>query len=49
MNIEDEIKEIAKDFYKYDKIHLNFLLFNDFTNKYDNYKTIKKEAKYEGN
>lgn len=34
INIEDEINEIAKDFYKYDKIHLNFLLFNDFANKY---------------
>lgn len=34
INIEDGINEIAKDFYKYDKIHLNFLLFNDFANKY---------------
>ena len=34
INLEDEIKEIAKDFYKYDKIHLTFLLFNDFSNKY---------------
>ena len=32
--IEDEIKEIATEFYKYDKIHLTFLLFKDFSNKY---------------
>lgn len=32
--IEDEIKEIAIEFYKYNKIHLTFLLFSDFSNKY---------------
>ena len=56
INIEDEIKEIAKDFYKYEKIHLTFLLFNDFTNKYariavdsDNQYILDEERWYDFN
>lgn len=33
-DIEDEIKEATREFYKYDNIHLTFILFNDFGNKY---------------
>ncbi len=56
INIEDEIKEIAKEFYKYEKIHLTFLLFNDFTNKYariavdsDNQYILDEERWYDFN
>lgn len=34
LDIEDGIKEIASQFYNYDNIHLTFVLFNDFGNKY---------------
>lgn len=34
LGIEDEIKEVAIKFYNYDNIHLTFVLFNDFGNKY---------------
>lgn len=34
LKIEDDILELAKKFYKYDDIHLTFVLFNEFSNKY---------------
>lgn len=33
-NIEEKLREIAIKFYKYDNIHLTFVLFNDFGNKF---------------
>lgn len=45
LNIEDEIREVAKGFYKYDKIHLTFLLFNEFSNKYARI-AVDSENKY---
>ena len=45
LNIEDEIREIVEGFYKYDKIHLTFLLFNEFSNKYARI-AIDSENKY---
>lgn len=45
LNIEDEIKEVAEEFYKYDKIHLTFLLFNEFSNKYAKI-AVDSENKY---
>lgn len=34
LNIEDKIEEVSKEYYKYDNIHLTFIIFNDFANKY---------------
>lgn len=34
LEIEDKILELAKKYYNYDKIHLTFILFKDFPNKY---------------
>lgn len=34
LDIEDEIKEAASEFYNYGNIHLTFILFNDFGNKF---------------
>lgn len=34
LNIEDKIEELSKEYYKYDNIHLTFIIFNDFSNKY---------------
>ncbi|WP_300347702.1 hypothetical protein [Clostridium sp.] len=34
LEIEDEILEIAKEFYNYPDIHLTFVLFKDFSNKF---------------
>ncbi|MGG7165268.1 nucleotidyltransferase domain-containing protein [Clostridium ihumii] len=34
LNIEDKIEELSKEYYKYDNIHLTFIIFNDFANKY---------------
>ncbi|MGG5461203.1 nucleotidyltransferase domain-containing protein [Clostridium sp. B9] len=34
LEIEDEILEIAKEFYNYPDIHLTFILFNNFSNKF---------------
>ena len=45
LNIEDEIREIVEGFYKYDKIHLTFLLFNEFSNKYAKI-AVDSENKY---
>lgn len=33
-DLEDHILEIARRFYEYDNIHLSFVLFKDFVNKY---------------
>ena len=34
LKIEDDILELSKKFYKYNDIHLTFVLFNEFSNKY---------------
>lgn len=34
LDIEEHIKSVASEFYNYDNIHLTFILFNDFGNKY---------------
>lgn len=34
LKIEDDIVELSKKFYKYNDIHLTFVLFNEFSNKY---------------
>lgn len=34
LNIEDKIEELSKEYYRYDNIHLTFIIFNDFANKY---------------
>lgn len=55
-DIEDEIKKIASKFYNYNNIHLTFVLFNDFGNKYarmavdsDNKYILKEERWYDFN
>lgn len=55
-DIEDEIKEIANEFYDYNNIHLTFVLFNDFANKYarlavdsDNKYILNEERWYDFN
>lgn len=45
LDIEDEIKELASEFYDYDNIHLTFVLFNDFSNKFARI-AIDSESKY---
>lgn len=45
LEIEDELLEIAKEFYKYTNIHLTFILFNDFANKFARI-AIDSEKKY---
>lgn len=56
LDIEDEIKEITSEFYDYDNIHLTFVLFNDFGNKYariavdsDNKYILNEESWYDFN
>lgn len=34
LDIEDKILELSKDYYKYEDIHLTFILFKDFSSKY---------------
>ena len=34
INIEDEVNTLCIDFYKYDKIHLTFVHYSDFYNKF---------------
>ncbi len=45
LDIEDEVLELAKEFYNYNNIHLTFLLFNDFTNKFARI-AVDNEKKY---
>lgn len=54
LDIEDEIKEIASQFYNYKNIHLTFILFNDFANKFariavdsDNQYVLNEERWYD--
>lgn len=56
LNIEDDIKAIASEFYKYDNIHLTFILFSDFANKFariavdsDNKYILNEEKWYDFN
>ncbi|MBW6409082.1 nucleotidyltransferase domain-containing protein [Clostridium weizhouense] len=34
LDIEEDIIELAKEYYDYDNIHLTFILFNDFGSKF---------------
>ncbi|PWX45104.1 hypothetical protein CYK83_09405, partial [Clostridium perfringens] len=45
LEIEDDVLEIAREFYKYPNIHLTFLLFKDFHNKFATI-AIDSEKKY---
>ncbi|WP_415285484.1 nucleotidyltransferase domain-containing protein [Clostridium perfringens] len=45
LEIEDDVLEIAKEFYKYPNIHLTFLLFKDFHSKFAKI-AIDSEKKY---
>ena len=45
LEIEDDILEIAREFYKYPNIHLTFLLFKDFHSKFAKI-AIDSEKKY---
>lgn len=45
LEIEDDVLEIAREFYKYPNIHLTFLLFKDFHNKFAKI-AIDSEKKY---
>ncbi|MEG2353681.1 MAG: nucleotidyltransferase domain-containing protein [Clostridium sp.] len=37
LNIEESIETLSKSFYKYDKIHLTFVLFSDFKSRYSRF------------
>ncbi|SUY30431.1 nucleotidyltransferase domain-containing protein [Clostridium perfringens] len=45
LEIEDDVLEITREFYKYPNIHLTFLLFKDFHNKFAKI-AIDSEKKY---
>ncbi|EJT5925805.1 TPA: hypothetical protein I9002_002152 [Clostridium perfringens] len=45
LEIEDDVLEIAREFYKYPNIHLTFLLFKDFHSKFAKI-AIDSEKKY---
>lgn len=45
LEIEDELMELAHKFYNYNKIHLTFILFKDFSGKYARI-AVDSENKY---
>ena len=45
LDIEDEILELSKRYYNYDKIHLTFILFKDFSSKYARF-AVDSKKKY---
>lgn len=45
LDIEDEILELSKQYYNYDNIHLTFVLFKDFPNKYARF-AVDSNKKY---
>lgn len=45
LDIEDEILELLKQYYNYDKIHLTFVLFKDFPTKYARF-AVDSNKKY---
>ncbi|MGL5380120.1 nucleotidyltransferase domain-containing protein [Clostridium sp.] len=45
IKIEDTLESLCRKYYKYDKIHLTFILFNEFSTKYARM-AIDSEKKY---
>lgn len=45
LEIEDEILELSKQHYKYDNIHLTFILFKDFPSKFARF-AVDSNTKY---
>lgn len=45
LNMEDKIEALSKDFYKYDNIHLTFIMFNEFHTKFARF-AVDSEEQY---
>lgn len=45
LNMEDKIEALSKDFYKYDNIHLTFIMFNEFYTKFARF-AVDSEERY---